>query len=150
LRSPIPVQGMFPHQKMSLAPRTSLRQNCQKMLRTRRKQPSDQSAVRWSRPRIRRRRVRPRGCASTASMPYRSITRRTRRMCRGVMPSTCAACIQVNWRASAFVITSRRVITPTSRRTRRSMFSIARLYPIRRTFLNVYGPDIPNVYDKNF
>ena len=83
--------------------------------------------------RMRRRRVRPRGCASTASIPYRSITRRTRRMCRGVIPSTWAACSQVNWRASTFVTTSRRVIARTSRRTRRSMFSIARLYPIERT-----------------
>jgi hypothetical protein len=46
------------------------------------------------------------------------------------------------------VITSRRVIVRTSRRTRRSMSSIARLYPIGRTSLNVYAPDIPNVYDK--
>jgi hypothetical protein len=64
-----------------------------------------------------------------------------------VMSSTWAACIQVNWRASTFVITSRRVIARTSRRTRRSMFSIAPLYPIGRTSLNVYAADIPNVYD---
>src|SRR5215472_2298396 len=70
-----------------------------------------------------------------------------RRSWRGVISSTWAACIQVNWRASTFVITSRRVIARTSRRTRRSMFSIARLYPIGRTSLNVYAADIPNVYD---
>jgi len=64
-----------------------------------------------------------------------------------VMPNTCAACNQVNWRASTFMITSRRVIARTSRRTRRSMFSIVRLYPTGRTSLNVYAPDIPNVYD---
>jgi len=45
------------------------------------------------------------------------------------------------------VITSRRVIAPTSRHTRRSMFYIGRLYPSERTFLNVYAADIPNVYD---
>jgi hypothetical protein len=49
-----------------------------------------------------------------------------------------------------FVIASRRVIVRTSRRTRRSMFSIARLYPTGRTSLNVYAPDIPNVCDKEF
>jgi hypothetical protein len=63
------------------------------------------------------------------------------------MPSTCAACIQVNWRAIAFVITSRRVIARTSRRTRRSMFSIVRLYRTDRTSLDVYAADIPDVYD---
>jgi pimeloyl-ACP methyl ester carboxylesterase len=55
-----------------------------------------------------------------------------RRRWRGVTPSTCAACNQVNWRASTFMITSRRVIARTSRRTRRSMSSIARLYPTGR------------------
>jgi hypothetical protein len=64
------------------------------------------------------------------------------------MPSTCAACIQVNCPASTSVITSRRVFARTSRRTRRSMFSIARLYPTDRTSLNVYAADIPSVYDK--
>jgi len=29
------------------------------------------------------------------------------------------------------------------------MFSIARLYPIGRTSLNVYAADIPNVYDSD-
>ena len=65
------------------------------------------------------------------------------------MPSTSAACIQVNWRAIAFVITSRRVIARTSRRTRPSMFSIVRLYPTDRTSLDVYAADIPNVYDSS-
>jgi hypothetical protein len=32
------------------------------------------------------------------------------------MASTCAACNQVNWRASTFMITCRRVIARTSRR----------------------------------
>ena len=41
-------------------------------------------------------------------------------------------------------------IARASRRIRRSMFSIARLHPTERTSLNVYGADIPNVYDKNF
>jgi hypothetical protein len=64
-----------------------------------------------------------------------------------VMPSTYAACIQVNCPAIALAITSHRVIARTSRRTRRSMFSIARFYPTGRTSSNVYAPDTPNVYD---
>ena len=58
-------------------------------------------------------------------------------------------CAQLNWPTIALVITSRRVIARTSRRTRRSMFSIARLYPTRRTCLTVYAPDISYVYDTN-
>ena len=94
----------------------------------------------------RRRTVRPPRRSITASIPYRSTTRRIRRICRDVMPSTCAAWIQLNCLAIALVITSRRVIARTSRRTLRSMFSIEWLYPIGRTSLNVYAPDISNVY----
>jgi hypothetical protein len=45
---------------------------------------------------------------------------------------------------------ARRVIARTSRRTRRSMSSIARLYLTLRTSLNVYAPDISNVDDTSF
>src|SRR5208283_2356992 len=71
------------------------------------------------------------------------------RICRGVIAKTSAACAQLNWPTIALVITSRRVIARTSRRTRRSMFSIARLYPTRRTCLTVYAPDISYVYDSH-
>jgi hypothetical protein len=47
----------------------------------------------------------------------------------------------------ALVITSRRVIARASRHTRRSMFCIQRPYRSQRTCLNVYAPDISNVYD---
>jgi hypothetical protein len=47
----------------------------------------------------------------------------------------------------ALVITSRRVIARASRQTRRSMFCIQRPYRSQRTCLNVYAPDISNVYD---
>ena len=47
----------------------------------------------------------------------------------------------------AFVITSRRVIARASRPTRRSMSCIEPLYRTRRISLNVYAPDISNVYD---
>jgi hypothetical protein len=40
------------------------------------------------------------------------------------------------------VITSRRVIVLASRATHRSMFPIARLYPVRRTSLSAYDPDV--------
>src|SRR5271166_6463649 len=39
------------------------------------------------------------------------------------------------------------VIARTSRRTHRSICSIVRRYSARRTSLNVYAPDISNVYD---
>ncbi|MBV9181221.1 MAG: hypothetical protein JO356_07910 [Acidobacteria bacterium] len=45
------------------------------------------------------------------------------------------------------MITSRRVIARASRHTRRALFSIARHYRSRRSCLNVYDPDISNVYD---
>jgi hypothetical protein len=45
---------------------------------------------------------------------------------------------------------ARRFIARTSRRTRRSMSSIAQLYLTLRTSLNVYAPDISNVYDTSF
>ena len=48
----------------------------------------------------------------------------------------------------ALVITSRRVIARASRHTRRSTFCIEPPYRTRRTSLNVYDPDICNVYDR--
>jgi hypothetical protein len=96
---------------------------------------------------IRRRRGRPPRWSITASIPCRSTTRRMRRMWRGVIARISAACTQLNCLAIALVITSRRVIERASRRIRRSIFSIARLYPTPRTSLNVYAPDISNVYD---
>jgi hypothetical protein len=52
-----------------------------------------------------------------------------RRNWRGAIAKISAACIQLNCPAIALMITSRRA----TRRTRRSMFSIARLYPTLRT-----------------
>jgi hypothetical protein len=50
---------------------------------------------------------------------------------------------QLSRLAIALVITSRRVIA----RTSRSISCIERLYPSRRSCLNVYAPDISDVYD---
>jgi len=55
---------------------------------------------------------------------------------------------QLSCLVTALVITSRRVIARASRHTRRPMSCIERLYRTRRTSLNVYDPDISNVYDK--
>jgi hypothetical protein len=70
---------------------------------------------------IRLRRGRPPRWSITADMPQSSTLRRTRRMCRGLMPSTALACTQVSCLAIALVITSRRVMARASRHTRRSM-----------------------------
>jgi hypothetical protein len=64
----------------------------------------------------------------TADVPQRSY--RSLHMCRGVIPSTIAASAQLSCPAIALVIISRRVIARASRRTRRSILSIARLYSI--------------------
>src|SRR5271166_5664817 len=58
-----------------------------------------------------------------------------------------AAATQLSCPAMALMMTSRRVIARTSRRTHRSICSIVRRYSARRTSLNVYAPDISNVYD---
>jgi hypothetical protein len=76
-----------------------------------------------------------------------STRQRNRRMWRGLTRMISAACTQLTCLGMALVITSRRVIARASRRTRRSIFSIGRYYPSRRSSLNVYDPDISNVYD---
>jgi hypothetical protein len=80
-------------------------------------------------------------------MPQRSTLHRSRRICRALIPKISAACTQLSCLVIALVITSRRVIARASRQTRRSMFCIQRPYRIQRTCLNVYAPDISNVYD---
>src|SRR5271166_598779 len=60
-----------------------------------------------------------------------------------------AAATQLSCPAMALMMTSRRVIARTSRRTHRSICSIVRRYSARRTSLNVYAPDISNVYDSS-
>ncbi len=59
-----------------------------------------------------------------------------------------AAATQLICPLIALMIISRRVIALTSRATRRAIFPIARLYPVRRTFLSAYDPDIFSAYHK--
>jgi hypothetical protein len=86
----------------------------------------------------------------TADIPQRSYPRRILRIGRAVIPSTAAACTQLSCPSIALMMTSRRVIVRASRHTRRSIFSIVRPYPTGRTSLNVYAPDISDVYDTYF
>jgi hypothetical protein len=96
---------------------------------------------------MRLRRGRPPRWSITADIPQRSSLRRSRRICRTLMPRISLACTQLSCLPIALVITSRRVIARASRPTRHSMPSIERLYRTRRTSLNVYAPDISIVYD---
>src|SRR6202022_671751 len=96
---------------------------------------------------IRLRRGPPPRWSIPADIPQRSNLRRSRRICRALIPRISLACTQLSCLAIALVITARRVIAPASRPTRRSMSCIERLYRTRRTSLNVYAPDISNVYD---
>ncbi len=89
----------------------------------------------------------PYGASITADMPQRSTLRRSRRACRALILIISAACTQLSCLVIALVITSRRVIARASHHTRRSISCIERLYRTRRTSLNVYTPDISNVYD---
>ena len=96
---------------------------------------------------IRLRRGRPPRWSITADMPQRSTLHLSRRICRALIPKISAACTQLSCLLIALVITSRRVIARASRYTRRSMFCIQRPYRSQWTCLNVYAPDISNVYD---
>ncbi len=96
---------------------------------------------------IRLRRGRPPRWSITADIPQRSSLRRSRRICRTLIPRISLACTQLSCLVIALVITARRVIARASHPTRRSRSSIERLYRTRRTSLNVYTPDISNVYD---
>ena len=90
---------------------------------------------------------RPPRWSITADMAQRSSLRRSRCICRTLMPRISLACTQLSCLAIALVITARRVIARASRPSRRSISSIEPLYRTRRTSLNVYAPDISNVYD---
>src|ERR1700730_15158048 len=96
---------------------------------------------------MRLRRGRPPRWSITADIPQRSSLGRSRRICPRLIPRISLAGTQLSCLAIALVITARRVIAPASRPTRRSMSCIERLYRTRRTSLNVYAPDISNVYD---
>jgi len=92
-------------------------------------------------------RGRPPRRSITADMPQRSTLCRSRRACRALILRISAACTQLSYLVIALVITSRRVIARASRPTRRSTFCIEPPYRSQRTSLNVYDPDISNVYD---
>src|ERR1700736_5314475 len=95
---------------------------------------------------MRLRRGRPPRWSITADIPQRSSLRRSRRICRALIPRISLACTQLSCLAIALVITARRVIAPASRPTRLSMSCIEWLYHTRRTYLNVFDPDISNFY----
>jgi hypothetical protein len=93
---------------------------------------------------IRLRRGRPPRCSITADMPQRSTLHRSRRICRALIPRTSAAGTQLSCLVIAFVITSRGHCSHLplhAARYRASSGSSA--WPS----LNVYDPDISNVYD---